>query len=424
MMPRRIALVLGCLAALWALPAAAQNLTIWSHWADQQTKVAFVERAAREFEARNPGAKVQITWYQKGPMYEALGAALRARRGPDIFYIDSDRIEYIENGLLAPLDDLIDWNRVEPWARRAWVFNGKTYALPLEAFTNELFYNKALLERLGVQLPPSRQFSQAQFLDLVTRARAAGITPVMQGSGDRPYPGAYLIEDAILKSLGTDDFQKLLEGKLSWRDPRIAKAFAAVQALVDAKAYPPGFATITLGESHTQFYGTPGAVMLPMGSWYTSRAFNPPDKGGQPADFPLGIMQFPAVEGAACNDCRLGGIAGSFAINAASRNIRLAADLLNGMATPEMGNLWLSTVLVQTGVKADPATIAGPNRAYFSDLLSLSEGKPMQLATMLTTLRGRCQETFRQVLNVGFPAGRMRAPEAIEAMERACATAG
>ncbi|QYU71184.1 SDR family oxidoreductase [Leptolyngbya sp. 15MV] len=28
-----------------------------------------------------------------------------------------------------------------------------------------------------------------------------------------------------------------------------------------------------------------------MGSWYTSRAFNPPDQGGQPADFPLGVMR-------------------------------------------------------------------------------------------------------------------------------------
>jgi len=32
--------------------------------------------------------------------------------------------------------------------------------------------------------------------------------------------------------------------------------------------------------------------MLPMGSWYTGRAFVPVDKGGQPPDFPLAIMQF------------------------------------------------------------------------------------------------------------------------------------
>jgi multiple sugar transport system substrate-binding protein len=41
-----------------------------------------------------------------------------------------------------------------------------------------------------------------------------------------------------------------------------------------------------------------------MGSWYSSRAFNSPDAGGQPEDFPLGIMRFPALEGAVCPNAR------------------------------------------------------------------------------------------------------------------------
>lgn len=419
---KRLACVLGALAALLcAGTAQAQTtLTLWSHWADQQAKVAWVERAARNFEARNPSVRVQITWYQKGPLYEALGAALRARRGPDIFYIDSDRMEFITTGLAAPLDTLINWDRVEPWARQAWQVNGRTYAIAVEAFTNELYFNRAMLDRLGVALPPDRQFGQAAFLDLVRRARAAGITPVMQGAGDRPFPGAYLIEDALLKSLGLEAYAELQAGRLSWRDPRVERAFNAVQAMIDAGAYPPGISTITLGESHTQFYGNPGALMLPMGSWYTSRAFNPPNAGGQPDGFPLGIMQFPAVEGGACNDCRIGGVAGSFAINAASRNQQLAAGLLNEMTTPEMGNLWLSTILAQTGVRADPSTITGPHREYFRELLSMGEGRRLHLGSMVAMLQGRCAETFRQVVNVGFPSGRVRAPEAMQMMDRAC----
>ena len=36
--------------------------------------------------------------------------------------------------------------------------------------------------------------------------------------------------------------------------------------------------------------------MLPMGSFYTGRAFVPEEKGGQPTAFPLGIMQYPGDE--------------------------------------------------------------------------------------------------------------------------------
>ena len=56
-----------------------------------------------------------------------------------------------------------------------------------------------------------------------------------------------------------------------------------------------------------------------MGSFYTGRAFVPVDQGGQPPDFPLGIMQFPAMDGAACNECKTVAVGASFAINAAQQ---------------------------------------------------------------------------------------------------------
>jgi multiple sugar transport system substrate-binding protein len=417
---RRGLAALGIFAALGVAQASAQTITLWSHWADQQTKVDFVTRAARSLEAKNPGVRVQITWYQKGPLYEALGAALRARRGPDVFYIDNDRVEYIENGLLEPLDTLVAWNNVEDWARRQWVFNGKTYALPLEAFTNEVYYNRRLMAGIGMDPGPNRQFTQAQFIEMIRKGRAANTTPVVAGVGDRPSPGAYVLQETILKALGKDDYARLLNGRLSWLDPRVTRAFAFVQEMVDAGAYPTSLTSLKLGESHYYFYTSPGGLTLPMGSWYTSRAFNPPDKGGQPVDFPLGIMNFPALDGAACNECKTLAIGGSFAINANSANKRLAAALLNEMSTPEMGSHWLSTVLVQTGVKADPSKIEGPYKSYFAELLALNARNEFYVGDMLGTLRGACAETFKQVLNVAFPAGLMKAPEAQSQMDRAC----
>ena len=53
-------------------PAAAQTLTLWSHWADQTAKVNFVEGAARAFEEGHPGVSIDLTWYQKEPLYAAL----------------------------------------------------------------------------------------------------------------------------------------------------------------------------------------------------------------------------------------------------------------------------------------------------------------------------------------------------------------
>ena len=62
-------------AASWA---AETTITLWSHEADEAAKVAWAETGARNFEKKNPGVKVKITWYQKEPLYAALKAALRA----------------------------------------------------------------------------------------------------------------------------------------------------------------------------------------------------------------------------------------------------------------------------------------------------------------------------------------------------------
>jgi multiple sugar transport system substrate-binding protein len=228
----RLALIAGVAAiGLTGLPAAQaqETLRLWSHWADHETKVAFVEQAVKNFEAKHPGTEVEITWYQKPPLYAALKTALVAGQAPDVFYSEPDQVEYIENGFLLPLDEGIDWNNVEDWSRDVWTFDGKTYGLPLETFTVELYYNKDTMKQLGFELPEGGQVDQAQFKEIVKAAADAGITPIVQGVGDRPYPGAYLTHELLLKKLGADDYGKLLNGQLSFTDPRVAEVFTYVK---------------------------------------------------------------------------------------------------------------------------------------------------------------------------------------------------
>src|SRR5580693_3189048 len=189
----RFAAAVGSIALavlIGAVPTArAQDVTleVWSHEADEPAKVAFRELAARNLEKSHPGVKVKITWYEKNPLFAALKTALPAGKGPDVFYLEPDQVEYISAGYIVPLDDLVNWNNIEPWARKVWTHDGKTYGIPQEAYTVELYYDKEALKKLGVTLPANGQLTQSQFLDLVKKARAAGMTPIAQGVGDRPF---------------------------------------------------------------------------------------------------------------------------------------------------------------------------------------------------------------------------------------------
>lgn len=401
-------------------PAVSQELTLWSHWADHDTKVAFVEEAVKRFEEKNPGATVKITWYQKNPLYAALKGALQAGQGPDIFYAEPSQVEYVDNQLLLPLDDKLNWENIEDFAREAWTMDGKAYALPLEAATVELYYSKAKMQELGIEVPENGQMDSAAFAEMVKTAAAAGVTPIVAGVGDRGFPGAYLTHELILKKIGLEDYRKLLDGELSWQDERIMEVLQYVEGLVEAGAYPTSFATLKLGESHGYFHTNPGGLTFPMGSWYTSRAFLPPDQGGQPKDFELGIMRVPVPEDAACPECKTLAIGGSYVINANTKHPDLAVALLNEMATVEMGNLWLASTQVGTGIKTDPSKIESEFQGYFEDLAEVNEGAEYFIGIPQDHLTGACSETFQQVVNAGFPAGHVDAGEAAEMMDQAC----
>jgi multiple sugar transport system substrate-binding protein len=415
-------LALAAVLCATAPSARAEDvtLTVWSHEADEDAKVAFRELASRNLEKAHAGVHVKITWYEKNPLLAALKTALPAGQGPDVLYVEPDWTEYVTAGYLAPLDDLVDWKNIQDWARKVWVHDGKTYGLPQEAYTNEIYYNKDLLKKLGYELPPNAQFSQSQFLELVKKARAAGMTPIAQGVGDRPFPGAYIVGEALLRKLGKDDYRKLFTGKLSFEDPRVVEVFQWTKELVDAGAYPKNFMTLKLGESHYYFYSKPGALMLPMGSWYTGRAFVPEDKGGQPKDFPLGVMQFPAMDGGACNSCKTSAIGASFAINTASKQKQLAAEFLNAMSTPEMGKRWIETIYLQTAVNAEVKEFSGPYASYFTELMARQKGADYFVGGPRDMVEGQCKDSFAQVMNAGFPGGLLPVDQAIKMMNTAC----
>jgi multiple sugar transport system substrate-binding protein len=415
----RISFAVATMATFTAVSAHAQELTLWSHWADQAAKVEFVEGAARAFEEANPGVTINITWYQKEPLYAALRTALTAGQGPDIFYAEPDQTEYMETGLVMDLSDSLNWDNIEPWATQVWGWEDGVYGFPLEAWTVETYVNTQILDDLGIDMPVEG-LEGAAFVDAVRQIADAGQRPMSQGVGDRPYPGAFLIHEILVKALGTEDYRSLLRGEgIEWTDPRVRSALEYADEIIEAGAFPASFSSIKLGEAHRYFHTSPQAAMFQMGSFYPSRAFAAPDEGGQPEDFPLGIVNGPIPPDAACPTCKTIAVGGSFVVNAVTEHPEIATEFLNFIATPEWGNRWLEANLVQTGIIADPSSIEGENAAYFQMLAEANEGMQYTFGIPVQQMQGEARETFTQVVNQAFPAGLIGVDEVIEMMSNA-----
>lgn len=419
----KTAAVGSALAAIGApgiVHAQQAELTLWSHWAAEQIKRDFVEEAVRRFEAANPGAKIKITWYEKTALYAALRTSLRAGNAPDIFYAEPDQVEYMDNGLLLDLSGM-NWANVEGWAKQAWTYKDKPYGLPLEAWTVELFTNRDMLRETGVSLPASQQLSPTGFAEMVQKAKAKNVTAMALGVGDRPFPGAHLTHEALLKRLGVVDYGRLLRGQVKFSDERVVATLRWLKSVIDMGLLPSSFTSLKLGEAHTYFHTNPRAVSFLNGSWYTSRAFNAPDKGGQPAGFPLGIMKFPDVPGSVDSEAKTMAVGGSYVVNAATKRPQQAIAFLNTLATPEMGNLWLEKVLVQTGIKTDASKIAGPHAGYFKMLADINSKANYAFGLPSQILQGKGRDAFAQIFNVGFPSGAISVDDAVKQMVAALA---
>jgi multiple sugar transport system substrate-binding protein len=402
--------------------AAATEVTMWSNWPDEPAKKAWVAARVDDFNASQTQCSVKLTFMPKAEIFTHLKATLRTGHGPDIFYMESDSPEFYDGGYLEPLDAYIDLAGVETWARPAWTHDGKIYGIPAEAYTVELYYNKDLVKKLGITMPPNYQLTQSQFTDLVKKAVAAGITPVAAGVGDRPYPGAFLTYELLLRTLGIDDYGKLLHGELSYHDPRVTAVLTWMKGLIDAGAYPKNMSTLKLGESHFYFYSTPGAVTFPVPSWYSGRAFAKPEDGGEPTDFPLGIMQYPAMDGGKCPECKTLGVGGSFTMYSKSPHKQCAGAMLRSMATIENGTKWMEQVALQTGIKSDASKIKSAHAAYFEELGARDKDAKYFFGVPLSYYHGKCAETFSQVMNAAFPEGLISVKDAADQMDAACLT--
>lgn len=122
-------------------------------------RVAFVGPVAESvgtaaipaFEAENPNIKVEWERFEWGDYTTKLMATLAAGTAPDVFVSwFSDGATYGAEGIIRPLDDLLDKEDYVESIYNLCVWGGKLYCMPWAANAKALYYRKDLLEEAGL----------------------------------------------------------------------------------------------------------------------------------------------------------------------------------------------------------------------------------------------------------------------------------
>jgi multiple sugar transport system substrate-binding protein len=193
----------------------------------------FMKRLVDQFNSEHPNIAVSMNTMQWADYYAKLPAAVTAGKGPDIgiMHVDSVATNAARN-VIQPLDDVAAALKLSegdfapvPW--KAGVYQGKRFSIPLDVHPLGFFYNKAVMEKGGLdpEKPPMTADEYATALDTL---KGKGI----QGHWASPFPftGGLSIQSLIYQfggSLFSDDASQVL-----WADDAGVKALTWFADLV------------------------------------------------------------------------------------------------------------------------------------------------------------------------------------------------
>ncbi|MCR8724574.1 ABC transporter substrate-binding protein [Frigidibacter sp. ROC022] len=167
-----------------ALPAAAQEVTVWSGYPELGP---FYEHVAEGMNAKYPDLKVNVEpiALREHEKRVALGITSGLEGATVIELPGSTASRYVENDLLpVPPQDVVDFVKdpanFGPFFVDAASNNGQVYGVPLFRGQGALFYNTEMFEAAGLTEPPKTMEEYTEYAEKLTQRDADG-NPTVSG---------------------------------------------------------------------------------------------------------------------------------------------------------------------------------------------------------------------------------------------------
>jgi raffinose/stachyose/melibiose transport system substrate-binding protein len=397
--------------------AEGDDVTLtWWHNATSGPLPAVWEEVAAEFEAANPGVKVEQTGYQNEELQRTLiPNALSAGDPPDLFQVwpGGEIRDQVENGYLMPLDDAIGDTISSVGATVSpWQVDGETYAVPFTFGIEGFWYNTDLFEQAGIDAPPE---TLDELQDAVGKLRDAGITPIAVGAGDK-WPAAHWWYQFALHSCSPETL-KTAAADFDFSDECFVDAGKELEEFIGINPFQDGFLGTpaqTGAGSSAGLVANGQAAMELMGHWNAGVIGGlTPDE--EVPEF-LGWFPFPAIEGSAGDPSATLGGGDGFGCSAEAPPE--CADLLAYIMSEEVQAKFAASGSGIPTVPAAQASLEDPNLKLVADGLAASSFVQLWLDTEYGTTVGNAMN--EGIVNL---FGGVGTPEdVVKKMEDAAAT--
>ena len=255
--------------------AASEKITITfaEHVADVKTNAPQVYNIVQAFNAANPDVEVIIESAASDEHTTKMKLAAQTNSLPDVFYmISGDAVEMAKAGYLADLTADIEADpafadRFLPGMLDSMVLDGKIYGIPSEMFVNGIWYNKALFDQCGLDLPVT-------FEDMLHCAEVFnenGITPMARGNKD--VFSCWSTWTMHCRYGFYDHIDGIIAGTDKWNNPDYLKFYNMIKTMTDAGMFSENMKTMGYDEAQKVFMSGQ-AAMFDSGAWDTAQFEN------------------------------------------------------------------------------------------------------------------------------------------------------
>jgi raffinose/stachyose/melibiose transport system substrate-binding protein len=364
---------------------------------------ATMKELVPEFEDAYPNVTVDITYKGWTDLMSTVVNSARGANPPDIFNAGSGYAvmpQLLKAELVRPLDDFVDaygWDAdlspnvmsVHRWSADGTQYgSGDLYGIGVAPQYVGVFYNKAILDELGIDTPATIDDLETAF----ATSSAAGIQPIMVGNADK-YPLGSHVLGALVSAFQSVDVTN------AWLSGEAGATFdtegvrQALETLVDwnAKGYlGTGFNGMNIDDAVSRFTNGEAAFFIANSFIGASIAEVDPDNFG-----------FVAIQREDGSYGAPGGLGTSYRVSSRTELTPAVAAFLDMFKSPEFAQ-----TLVDNGrlPLAGTDTVEAPNELIAEELVAASnilgsEGTTEQLDNASPTMEGLLGGLIQELLD-------------------------
>jgi raffinose/stachyose/melibiose transport system substrate-binding protein len=260
------------------------TLQMW-YLSGNPVEVDAITKIVEKYEETHPGVKVEISVYGFEDMNKVLKLALDSGSGPDIAFTGiglNDGTAYAKAGHLLDLNDAIKkyaWDkRFNITDNQGWWWDywtpGHHYGIPFDMATVGVYYNKAVFDELGLQVP--KTFDEFQQLLATIKAKKPDIAVISTGAGEG-WPLSHVYDQIVHSTVPYEELKKaqLLSPEGNWLQPGYIEAAEILKDWGDKGYFQDNLMATNDADALSVFLQGKSALWIG-GSWHNGELIDAP----------------------------------------------------------------------------------------------------------------------------------------------------